>query len=176
MLIARCCPGSILPSVSEEGHPWQRPPCSLLVRAGNSPAGLTVSVQPDRCLAALRKLPPPQPTPPSFPSEASPPLTQATSFSPRQEESHQAKQENGGPAKAPHCLAHLSIPLALPPIQGSPCKCHLSATLPFTPTQDLSTSLASLALPPGFHLLQPLICSSSTMPQSSSPCSSKGCL
>ena len=70
----------------------------------------------------------------------------------------------------------LSILLTPSPSQGSPCKCHLSAIFPFTPTKGLSTSLASLALPSGFNLLQPLICSASTTPQSSSPRSSKGCL
>lgn len=71
---------------------------------------------------------------------------------------------------------YLSIPLAPPPIQGSPYKCHLSAILPYIPTQGCSIFLAFLALPPGFHLLQPLICSASTMPQNYSPRSRKVCL
>lgn len=57
-------------------------------------------------------------------------------------------------------LTSLSL-LLYSPIQGSLCKCHVSATLPFTPTQGLSTPLDSLthsgvgALPFFFPSLTP---------------------
>lgn len=70
---------------------------------------------------------------------------------PQQGESHQPKQ-------APHCLAH---PSSLSP-HLSPTGPHVGVTSlpPFPlPTCGLSTSLPSCALPPGFHLWQPLVCS-----------------
>lgn len=112
--------GRILLSLSEEGDPWQG-------HAESSPAGLAITTSGGPASPLLGSSPSCHLAPPSSPSQASPPLAQATSLSPWQEESHPAKQENGAPTKAPRCLPHLSIsiPLAPPPIQGAPCKCHL---------------------------------------------------
>ena len=106
MLIARSCPGSILPSVSEEGHPWQRPPCSLLVHAGNSPDGFTVSISNGPAQPLLGS----SQEAATIMAHSSLISIRGISTPPQQEESHQAEQENSGPAKALHPSHSISQP------------------------------------------------------------------
>lgn len=123
-------PWHILPAILEEGSSWQRPLCFLL--AHTALAGLAAS---HRCHS----------------DPSSPLLTQTTSAGGK-------PPAQTGPTKAPHCLAH---PSSLSP-HLSPRGPHVGVTSlpPFPlPTCGLSTSLASCALPPGFHLWQPLVCS-----------------